>query len=346
MGRTKSTRRADGRLVRAIVDPRTGKRKYFYGKTEREINAQIMSYTSDAERGRTFSQVAAEWWDRAEERLAIQSVNTYDCARRRAVSYFGDALLKDITPKKIRAFLLYTSQKGYAQKTVATQRMIVNQIMTHGVLEGDIEVNPCTAVATPKDLPRTKRTSATADDERIIRETTDGWLFPFFALMTGMRRGEILALQWCDIDFAKNLIFVTKSVAHKNNAPIVKSPKTEAGRRVVPLLPQLRERLEQIDPRPARHYIFSTDGKTPLTNMQFSKLLEEYHNETGTTFTAHQLRHSFATNAFEAGVSGKSVQEIIGHRQLATTMDMYTDFRADALNEAAAQLAAAAEKKP
>ncbi len=48
--------------------------------------------------------------------------------------------------------------------------------------------------------------------------------------------------------------------------------------------------------------------------------------ETGVTCTAHQLRHSFATIAFEADVPIKSVQEILGHKQLSTTMDIYTDF--------------------
>ena len=342
----KATKRADGRLVKTIVDPRTGKRKYFYGDTMREINAKIMEYTEAAERGRTFSEVAAEWWDKIIDTLAMQSVNTYECAMRRAVDHFKDDPVKGITPKKIRAFLQTVAKRGYAMKTMSTQRMVVNQIMSHAVLEGDIEVNPCTAVQIPKDLPRTKRTSATSTDEQIILETTDGWMFPFFALMTGMRRGEILALQWRDVDFENNLIMVTKSVAHHNNQPVIKSPKTEAGRRVVPLLPQLRERLEQIEPRIPNNYIFSVDGVSPMTNMQFSKLLKEYHERTGTTFTAHQLRHSFATNAFEAGVSGKSVQEIIGHKQLATTMDMYTDFRLDALKEAADLLSASKAKKP
>ena len=69
----RATKRADGRLVKTIVDPRTGKRKYFYGDTMREINAKIMEYTEAAERGRTFSEVAAEWWDKIIDTLAMQS---------------------------------------------------------------------------------------------------------------------------------------------------------------------------------------------------------------------------------------------------------------------------------
>ena len=112
----KATRRADGRLVKTVVDPRTGKRKYFYGSTMRDINRQIMEYTETAERGRTFSEVADEWWDKIIDTLAMQSVNTYECAMRRAVDHFKDDPVKDITPKKIRAFLQIVAKKGYAMK--------------------------------------------------------------------------------------------------------------------------------------------------------------------------------------------------------------------------------------
>ena len=67
-------------------------------------------------------------------------------------------------------------------------------------------------------------------------------------------------------------------------------------------------------------------------------MMDHYRRETGTSFTAHQLRHSFATIAFENGVDPKTVQIILGHKQLSTTMDIYTDFRNRALESAKAAL--------
>ena len=87
------------------------------------------------------------------------------------------------------------------------------------------------------------------------------WALPYIALMTGMRRGEILALQWKDVDFEKNMIHVTKSIAYEGNAPVVKNTKTKSGQRVVPLLNELKDYFLTIEPRPAKNYIISDDGK-------------------------------------------------------------------------------------
>ncbi len=216
--------------------------------------------------------------------------------------------------------------------------MVVSLIFQYAILENDIQVNPCTAVSVPKNLPKSERTSASAEDEATIKRSADVWLFPYLAIMTGMRKGEILALQWKDIDFTSNLIHVTKSVYHEGDRPFIKSPKTEAGTRYVPLLKPLKDTLLAIDDRPPDHYIISDTGETPLTNRRFITLSNHFKKETGITCTAHQLRHSFATIAFECGLDPKTVQEILGHKQLSTTMDIYTDFRKKAVLSAAEKL--------
>ena len=76
----KLAKRPDGRCVKTITDPRTGKRVYFYGKTEREINRKIMEYSQKLEMGRTFIEVSADWWDEAEASLAYQSQKSYRAA--------------------------------------------------------------------------------------------------------------------------------------------------------------------------------------------------------------------------------------------------------------------------
>lgn len=73
--------------------------------------------------------------------------------------------------------------------------------------------------------------------------------------------------------------------------------------------------------------------------------MNHYRTDTGVTCSAHQLRHSFATIAFECGLPPKTVQEILGHKQLSTTMDLYTDFRKRAFDEAAKLLNSELGKK-
>jgi integrase len=334
MPKSKLTPRADGRLCKAIVDPRTHKRVYFYGKTEREINKKIMLYTQKAQIGRSFSEIADEWWEEAEPKLALQSIRSYKLAMSRAVTFFGDTPSKNITAKDIQKYLTALAKQGYSQKVVSNHRMVVNRILDYAVMEGDIELNPCASVKTPTDLPKSTREAASRSDEQIIKDNVDLWLFPFVALMTGMRKGEILALKWKDIDFEKNYIYVTKSVAHDGDKPVVKTPKTEAGNRIVPLLLPLRNELIKHIGKPDE-YIISDDGKTPLSNRRFISIFDNYRKATGITATAHQLRHSFATIAFEADLDPKSVQEILGHKQLSTTMDIYTQFREKKLAAAA-----------
>ena len=318
-----------------MTDPYTGRRVWFYGATEREVNRKIMEYRTKAEDGKTFAETAREWWDEACPNLAYQSVKTYKPALNRAINALGDCLIKSVKPGDITLFLKNMSRKNFAAKTISNQRMVFNLVFRYAVVQNYIEVNPCSSVQTPKNTNKNTRNAASPEDEEIIKKSADVWIFPYIALMTGMRKGEILALQWKDIDFEHNVIYVTKSVYHEGDKPYIKTPKTEAGIREVPLLEPLKRTLTAFDRKQPDEYIVSDDGINLLTNRRFITLSQKFRRETGVTCTAHQLRHSFATIAFECGVPVKSVQEILGHKQISTTMDLYTEFRKKSLTNAA-----------
>ena len=339
-----ATKRKDGRLVQSIVDPVTGKKKYFYGKTKAEINKKILEYTEQKAESRLFSVVAKEWSDEEFPKLAVQTLKGYKPALEKAVARFGSMRITEITPKDVTCYLQDLAAIGYGAKTVSNYRIVVNRVFTYALVSDGLTHNPCASAQLPKGLGKKKRSAASKSDEQKVLESADIWLFPFFALMTGMRKGEILALQWKDIDFNLNRISVTKSVGHQADRPFIKEPKTEAGCRVVPLLPALRDELLKRKGKPDE-YIISDDGVSPLTDRRFITLSTRYRRETGVSATAHQLRHSFATIAFEHNVPAKTVQYTLGHRQLSTTMDIYTDVREGAIRDAAEALQSLGVKK-
>lgn len=333
MKKTGFIERADGRLQTTVKDPKTGKRIYFYGNTARELKEKILSYHQKKERGKLFTEISADWWEEAEPNLAHQSKSGYLAAKKKADVKFADISVKEITAKDITAYLKELSIRYTSQKSLEKNRLVLNLIFKYAIERGEIEHNPCPDAKMPKNLQKSKRKAAAKSDEVIIKEKLDGWLFPYFAIYTGMRKGEILALQWKDIDLENEIITVSKSVYHDGDRPYIKEPKTEAGKRKIPLLKPLKKRLEEIPEKKRENYIFSDNGTKPLTKRRYNTLFRKYKEETGITCTSHQLRHSFATIAFENGISPKDVQELLGHKQLSTTMDIYTEFREEHLKE-------------
>lgn len=327
-------KRSDGRYVKVITDKKSGKRLSFYGYSEREVNRKILDYTGKAESGRTFAEVADEWWGEAYERAANQSVKVYKAALARLE---GDAMwdrsIADVTPRMILRFLERLAAGGFSQKTISNHKCVINQIFKRAVVSGDVQYNPCTSVQLPNCKKAEHRAAASKEDEAKVLASHDVWLFPTIALLTGMRKGEILALQWKDIDFSKKTINVCKSVEHVGDKPNLKAPKTKKGVRKVPLLKALEEILCEKKGKPTE-FIISDTGKAPLTKRRYDTCWRHYVAETGIECTAHQLRHSFATIAIEKNLDPKSLQEILGHAQIGTTLDIYTDFREKSLEKA------------
>lgn len=326
MGKRKESkyhRRKDGLLETTRTDRRTGKRIHFYGKTDREIDQQILEYTSRVETGRTFREVADEWAESHFPTVAPTTLKGYRPALRRAVNEFGDEPIQTITARDIKAFLVAFARGRRAQKTVATQRLVINLICTYAIEEsGDLVLNPCSGVSLPKGLPKTYREAASPEDEVIVRTSSDVWLLPYLIMYTGLRRGEALALT--DADITADYIRVCKSVYYENNKPYIKTPKTEAGNRIVPILDPLKERL----PKRFKGYLFSDDGgKTPLTEVQYQRHWREFARATGIQATAHQLRHSYATMLHEMDIDVKDAQALLGHSTAAMTQDIYTHLR-------------------
>lgn len=147
-------------------------------------------------------------------------------------------------------------------------------------------------------------------------------MFAFWALYTGLRKGELLALEWKDVDITNRTITVNKSLYHDNNHPRVKLPKTQTSIATIPILDVLLKKI-----KPSSGLVFPDDDGGYLSHSRFEKKWHTYCEQSGVTATPHQFRHAYATMLFEAGIPPEEAQALLRHAQLSTTMDIYTDLR-------------------
>ena len=189
-------------------------------------------------------------------------------------------------------------------------------------------------------------------------------LFTFF-LGTGCRVGEVVGLRWCDVNFDENYIDINHSVAYyqkdgRASTYSVSTPKTEAGNRIIPMLPEVKEAIYsekayqdevgltcQANIDGYTDFIFlNRFGAThnPSTiNRTISRIVLAYNEQELEKseledreplllpqFSCHNLRHTFATRYCENETNLKVIQEILGHKDIATTMDVYAEATKDA----------------
>lgn len=336
MARKKMYQRPDGLYEKKLVIG--GKRVAFRAKTEREVMQKIAAYQQKEEMGPLFVQVAQEWWADKQPRLSPNTAPNYQLAMRRAVEHFGQIPAKEITPVTVKGYLQQMARKGYARRTVNQHFVVLREICAWACENYNVLANPAALVKLPDNLAQTKRKMPTEEDiERIksMKDTPDG-LFLNFLLYTGLRLGEALAVRWGDIDPVKEIIEVHQSLyfAGKNQGEL-KEPKTEAGQRRVIYLKKLQSMLEPFRTSDEK-FVFGK-GDKPMSKRAYD-CLRQRCRKTGLNVTPHQLRHAYATLLFEAGVPEKTAQNLMGHAQLSTTMDIYTELREKKLTEAASLL--------
>lgn len=317
-------KRSDGLWQEAIMI--NGKRKYFYGRTKSEVLQKLRAYKEKEANGLLFETVADEWWEEHEPSLAYNTAKSYRPAKDRAKSEFPGVYIRDITPQQVFAHIKQFST-SHADKTVRTQLMIYNLIFRYAVERGYVSNNAARDLFIPRGLPK-KKVSAPSevDIERVKKSTgcTFG-MFAFWALYTGLRRGELLALDWKDVDLKNKVIHVTKSVYHANNVPKIKEPKTATSIGSVPILNVLEQKIKKMPYK--KGIVFPNDCGGYMSETQFQRAWELYCKESGVASTPHQFRHAYATMLYEAGIPPEEMQILLRHAQLSTTMDVYTDIR-------------------
>ena len=349
----------DGRYrVRVYLGLKDGKPSYksVYGKTQKEADRKADELRVSLRRGMDISasndsfKVWAEYW-LVSKRNEV-SDGRYISLKSRAdvwTDSLGNTQLSQIKPFELQTILFTIAAKNpytgepMAKKTVREYVQIIRAIFDFAIDNRILLYNPATKLKIPQTAAEpVKRRALSKEERKRVREFEHrAKPSAMLMMMSGLRRGEATALQWNDIDFKNNRISVTKSYEFKSKE--FKPPKNGKAR-VVTVSRKLIEYLQTL-PRVSPFVLTNAKGQM-MTEDSWKRLYQSYMTDLNIeyglggkvnkhanniiipmmidTFTPHELRHTFCTSLFEAGVDALTAKEQMGHADIQTTLSIYT----------------------
>lgn len=361
MAKSKYTRRADGlyRYQLYVGTDESGKKKYksLYATTVPELEKKIRSARSLIASGQRldaadqpFRLWAQRLMDIKEPDLSPSYFRGLAGRCRWWCDRIGNVPVSKVLTSDLQDGISELSRQGRSKKTLLDYRNTASSILDLALHDRAITSNPSQWVTIPKSAPRSQRFALTAEERSWIDRTHHRAQTAAMVMMhAGLRRGELLALTWGDVDFSSRQITVNKSVTFDGNTPVPKSGgKTDAATRTIPLDPVLSDYLRPIA---AAHspmeLVVPADNGRYMTESGFTRMWESYlsvlNEQHGQQFgekrsrftpggipmtirniTPHVLRHTYATVLHAAGVDVMTAKEWLGHTDVRTTLSIYT----------------------
>ena len=252
----------------------------------------------------------------------------------------GQIPLTQLKPEHLQHIYSEKLAAGLSHRTVRYIHVTLHKALQDAVRLGIIVRNPADAVKPPKVQRQEIRTMSESDIHIFLEfaKFTFYYALFFMAIFTGMRRSELLALRWSDVDLILCQLSVTRALHQlQDGSRIFRQPKTAKGRRLISLSPStttlLREYREQQEEM--RQALGSTlteddlvfchaDGK-PLLPNSVSHAWTKLASHTGLKgIRLHDARHTHASLMLKQGIHPKIVQERLGHASIQITLDTYS----------------------
>ncbi|MTI60193.1 MAG: site-specific integrase [Firmicutes bacterium] len=361
-------RKSDGLWCGQVTigtDPKTGKikRKTFYGKRRKDVARKMNNLNHKLNTG-TYIEPSditlLEWLNKwIEGRKASVSYSTYRnykvMIRNHIKPELGKIKLKDLTARQVQDLLndklengKINDEGGLSARTVKYIYTTIHAGLEQAIKERIIPSNVCKAVEVPKSQREKKlHTWNKKQVQKFLNAAKEYKFYPLFylALNTGMRQGELLGLQWKDIDFNNKLVEVKRQIVRTDKGLIYKKVKTDSGNRVIPVTDEVISFLEEHKTEQEEYIEFLGEDVyqdddlvgcsqigTPIDprNLyrKFKKIIEENKLP---EIRFHDLRHTFATLYLEAGGDIIVLQHILGHSSITVTIDTYSHITKDML---------------
>ena len=342
----------------------TGKRNRVFKTikgSKKEANAVMHQMMADMDRGiavRKSPKKIAEWLDEwlelylpnVEETTRIGYKSKINCYLKPAL---GDIYVQSLRTDHVQKMVNNMVAKGLSAKNIRDTYNNINAAMKKAVVLRMIPYNPCEGVA----LPKLKRYKAKVYNVQMIHhlldiaEGTDMYLPILLCVTLGLRRGELLALRWDNVDFKNKVLKIRSNMVRGEKDYVIKAPKSEAGVRDISLGDEVLAVLQKERTKYVTD-IFSCNGHfqnlnfvirqedgSPLRpdsmSRKWRRFLEE-HKLPSIRF--HDLRHSNATALIQAGVNPRVVQQRLGHADVNITLSTYTHVLPEMDVEAAEKL--------
>ncbi len=332
----------------AAITTDTVKRKKFYAKTQKEAIRKRNEALRELEKGtlptgtqQKFGPFLENWIE--EVHKSQVRLSTYVKYKKLIRSYIipslGNIWLQKLTPQHVQHLYSEMGQKGLSSKTINSTHGVLHVALKHALRWNLVSRNVCDLV-TPPRIVKHAMTPLTVEQARSLLEGVNKHRLKVLltlAVVSGMRRGELVGLRWSDIDFEQKYLMVLRTVDYiPHYGYVVGEPKSAAGKRkiqlplfLVDLLKQHLveqnqrrlevgekwENLDQVFPDLHGGYF----NPTYLDKM-FSKLLQEIGVP---HMRLHDLRHSAATILLSLGVNAKVIQELLGHSDIVITLGIY-----------------------
>ena len=255
-------------------------------------------------------------------------------------------VIMQITAEDCEAYVEEITHRGYALTTIKKQMLIVSAPLRYAYAHKQISYNPSVDLKPPSkaNVQKAKKKVIAYDkgEQNKLRSILDTHARESYAAIdlmieTGLRPGEMLALNWEDVFLERKRIYVHQTMvnlANKKQSYVQEGAKSETSNRYVPLSPRAIQILGDLKVNKKHDYLFANQDGTRLSYESLRYQCQVACREAGVPYYGlHVFRHTFATNQFYKGTNVKILSQILGHSETSVTFNIYIHLYGDGFDE-------------